>query len=229
MTKMISHFKPFLVLFLISILLKPAFGQEAFTGQVVYHISYEGSLIDLPEQQQLPTQVVIMARKHLVRSEMIAPQLRQVKIADAEEKTTTTLLEIYDHKYAIVKSSGEIEEQLAEMPEVEFIFTDEREMILGYECRKALAITYDAQGMKHTSEIFYTEQLEGYPLQFDTPYREIPGLMLRYELRAGPLVMHYQATAIEEKWMVGGSHFKIPSDYQLITYQELRQKLSGDL
>ncbi len=229
MIKMISPLKPFLVLFLISCLLKPVFSQEAFTGQLVYSISYEGSAVELTEQQQLPTKAVIMARGHLVRTEMIAPQLRQVKIADAEEKTTTTLLEIHDDKYAIERSFGEIEKQLAEMPEVEYVFTDEREMIMGYDCRKVLAITYDPQGNKQTSEIYYTDQFEGYPLQFDTPYRDIPGLMLRYEIRAGTLVMHYQATSIEEKWMVGGSHFKIPADYQLVTYQELRRKLSDEL
>lgn len=228
MTKLIRPSRSFLVLLVMCLLLQSAWSQEAFTGQMVYHISYEGSVVDLAEQQQLPSQVVIMARGPLVRAEMITPGMNQVKITNAEEKTAVTLLDIGEHQYAIEKSAQEIKEQIAEMPQVEYVFTDERETILGYECRKALAITYDPQGNKHVSEIFYTEQLDGTPLHFDTPYHDIPGLMLKYEIRAGTLVMHYEATSIEEKWMVGGSHFRIPAEYQTTTYQELRRRLSGE-
>ena len=231
MIKAISLRHPVVVLVLLfaCTISQSVWAQQSFSGRIVYNISYSGSRIDLAEQEQLPQRLEVIARNHRVRSEMQAGVLKQIKIANAETRSTITLLEIEDGQYAIEKSPSEIDAQIREMPEVRLVYTDEYETILGYSCRKVLATTFDAYGEQYTSEIYFTEELDGYPLQFDTPYREIPGLMLRYEIRAGTLVMQYEAVSIERQRLVGGRHFRVPSGYEVTTFEELREKLSGEL
>jgi hypothetical protein len=207
---------------------QPVMAQQSFSGRITFEISYAGSRIDFAEQEQLPQRVEVVARNNRVRTEMKAGVLKQVKIANADTRSTITLLEIEDGKYAIEKSPDEIEAQIEEMSDVSLVFTDEFETILGYTCRKVLATTYDAYGEQYTSEIYFTEELDGFPLQFDTPYRDIPGLMLRYEIRAGTLVMQYEAVSIERQRWIGGRHFRVPSGYEVTTFEALREKLSGE-
>lgn len=219
----------FIPLFFLIFFGSPLVAQQKFRGQIIFEISYSGSRIDLAEQEQLPKTMEILVRNNKVRTEMEAGELHQLKFADAEDQTTTTLLDIEQGRFSITKSASEIEEQIRQMPAVEFIFTDDYQNILGYACRKVIAKTKDEYGDEYSSEIYYTEEYDGFPLQFDMPYRDIPGLMLKYEIRAGNLVMHYEAVSINKRGRVGGRTFRIPSGYEPTTFEDLRRKLSGEL
>lgn len=215
----------FLIIILCLVAPSSTFAQKQFKGQLVYRISYEGSRIEQEEKQQLPARAEVIARKHQVRVEMHSPILRQVKIADARNKQVVSLLDIEGGKYAIRANDHQIEEQIRQMPPAEIIFTDEQRNILGHKCYKAIALIRDAFG-EHQAEIWFTIDYDGYPLHFDTPYREIPGMMLSYQIRSGKLLMKYEAVSIQRK-SVGKKNFKIPSAYRPITFEELRDRLAG--
>lgn len=201
--------------------------QSMFTGRITYEISYPGSAIDYATRQQLPDEIEIVANDELVRTEMEAGELHQVKITNSEDKSVTTILEILREEYVIRKSHDEVKESIRELPEPKITYTDETKEILGYECKKAEAVVYDQFGDEQVIEIYYTEEIKGEPFNFDLPYNEIPGLMLEYEVRAGNLNMRYEATEIKSRWgiFISSRNFRVPSDAAEITFEELQDKL----
>jgi hypothetical protein len=206
----------------------PALGQRYFQGNIVYNINYSGSRIDLAEQEQLPKTLRVTARNNMARSEMKAGVLKQIKISDAQKQKFSTLLEIENGFYHIETPSKKLREQLSEMPAVELIYTDEYQTILGYRCRKVLAVTQEANGSKHTAEIFYTDAYKGSTFNFDMPYKEVPGLMLKYQIKVGNLIMNYEAVSIDKKKNIRARVFNIPKNYQLTSFEELKDKLSTE-
>jgi len=204
--------------------------QRPFRGRITYNITYPGSNIDLAELQELPAKAVIITKNDQTRTELSAETagLSQVKIADGNTGEVSTKLEIMREKYVITRSAQQIQTALRNMPQPEFEYTDQTREILGFTCNHAIATIVDENGDIYESDIWYTTEIPGNAFNFDTPYNEIPGLMLEYEMRVGPLNIRYEASSVRRRLFVGGRNFYVPRDYQPITYDELREKLQGN-
>ncbi len=215
---------------LLVFLAEAASAQRPLRGRIVYSITYPGSNVDLAELQELPDRAVILTKNNLVRTELSGENagLFQIKVSDGNAKETATMLEILREKYVIRRNSQEIQNALRNMPQPELEFTDETREILGYTCRKVIARVTDDFGNEYESEIYYTPEIPGEAFNFDTPYHEIPGLMLLYEMRVGQLNMRYEAQSVRRRLFVGGRNFYVTRDYQVVTYDELRARLQGN-
>jgi GLPGLI family protein len=221
-----SYFFIFVCLFFV---VSFASAQKPFKGRIVYNITYAGSNIDLAELQELPGLAVILAKNNQVRTEMTGENasLSQVKISDGNTGEVSTMLDILREKYVITRTSQQIQTALRNMPQPELEFTNQTKQILGYTCRRVIARVTDEMGVEHVSDIYYTEEIPGDAFNFDSPYNKIPGLMLEYEMRVGPLNIRYEAQSVRKRLFVGGRNFYITRDYERTTYDELRQKLQG--
>ncbi len=225
-----KHTLPLITFLLLVLLAESAFAQRPHRGRIIYTITYPGSNVDLAELQELPDRAVILTKNNLVRTELSGERagLFQVKISDGEKKETATMLEIIRENYVIRRDAQEIQNALRNMPQPELEFTNETREILGYTCHKVIARVTDDFGNEYESEIFYTPEIPGEAFNFDTPYHEIPGLMLLYEMRVGQLNIRYEAQSVRRRWFVGGRNFYVPRDYQPVTYEELRARLQGN-
>lgn len=223
-------FSAILLLFMIMLVSESLHAQRAFRGRIVYNITYPGSNIDLAELQELPERAVITTKNDLVRTEYSSENagLSQVKISDGNTGEVVTQLEIMREKYVITRTAREIRNNLQNMHQTEIEFTDKTREILGYECNHAIARVVDDNGDIHESDIWYTNEIPGNAFNFDSPYNEIPGLMLEYEIRAGALNIRYEAESVKRRLFVGGRNFTVPRDYQPVTYEELREMLQGN-
>lgn len=225
---LVPHKRYLLLLLLICAFSSGAVAQKTFKGRIIYKLSYPGSMIDYAELQNMPVTAVVYTKNNLVRTEMPGVGLSQVKIADGNTRTVSTLLDILREKYVITVNQQQIENALRTMPQARITFTNETKEILGYTCRKAEAVVYDDMGNEYVSEIYYTEAYSGTAFNFDLPYNTIPGLMLEYQIRVGPLNIHYEAQSIRGRLFVGNKHFRIPRDYQSTNFEELRDRLQGN-
>ncbi len=220
-------FTVFLVLFLSTGALN---AQKILRGKLVYNISYQGSTVDLAELQELPVRAIVLTKKNLIRAELSGNNagLFQIKITDGNTREVSTMLEILREKYVIKRNFQEIQNALRNMPQPELEFTNETKEILGYTCKKAVARTTDMFGVEHESVIWYTPEISGAAFNFDSPYHEIPGLMLEYEMRVGQLNIRYEIQSISRRLFIGGRKFYVTRDYQVVTYEELRARLQGN-
>lgn len=229
--RIFKHLSALTLILLVSSLSQSLLAQRPLKGRIIYKISYPGSNVDLAELQELPDRAVVYTKKNQVRTELSGQTagLYQVKIADAETKDISTLMEIQKEKYVIKRSFPEIQNALRNMPQPELEFTNDTKVIMGYTCKKAIARVTDMFGVEHESIIYYTTEIPGTAFNFDNPYTEIPGLMLEYEVRVGQLNIRYEAQSLKKRLFVANRRFDVPRDYQSITYDELRTRLQGNL
>lgn len=82
-----------------------------------------------------------------------------------------------------------------ERPEMTLVFTNETDTVAGFNCKKAIAIFSDIDLPE--IELFYTEQIALKDPNWHTPYSEIPGVLLRYEIIQYDLRMRLEATSIQ--------------------------------
>lgn len=218
------------VMICVVLMTQSAFAQRTLKGRIVYNITYPGSMIDLAELQELPKEAVILTKNGQARTELKGENagLFQIKISDANTGEVATMLEILREKYVISRTAQEIQTALRNMPQPELEFTNQTKEILGYTCRRVIARVVDDMGNTHESDIWYTDEIDGKVFNFDTPYQEIPGLMLEYDLRVGPLNIRYEAQSVRKRLFVGGRNFFVTRDYERITQEELRQRLQGN-
>ncbi|MDD3876180.1 MAG: hypothetical protein PHT69_06135 [Bacteroidales bacterium] len=200
--------------------------QRPFSGIVEYEISYAGEL-DPATLAMLPQTVSV---EILGQKSKLAQQqgvLNIIKISNAETFTSIVLMDIMGQKYCIKTEKDEIEESLKDFPVPTITITEETKTIAGYEAKKALFSYLDADtGEEVVEEIYFTPEIGGENFNFDTPYRGIPGLLLEYSTNAGTFTQKMVAKDIKKK-KIKPTSFMIPTDYQTVTADELREIFEG--
>lgn len=198
--------------------------QKYFKGRIVYQMSYPASMVDQLTLSNLPTLTTVSVRGHLSKHEITSEAFTQIKINNLQSRSSVTLMEFGKEKYSVSKTAEQIATSIAEMGQPEIKFTNETKEILGYTCKKAVAISTNIFGEEIIKEIYYTEEFQGLPLNFDTPYEKIPGIMLEYEIQIKNLNVKYEAKSIRKR-NISARQFKTPKEYTPIGFDELKEKL----
>jgi GLPGLI family protein len=102
------------------------------------------------------------------------------------------------------------------------LFTNTTDTIAGFPCRKAYAIFSGID--KPEVELWYTEAIEVENGNWYTPFPEIPGVLMRYEIEQFGMRMHLNATSVTAS-EVDPKKFEIRKDHRSVPPQVLRHEL----
>ncbi len=103
------------------------------------------------------------------------------------------------------------------------IYTDDTDTIAGYPCRKAIAI-YDELDQPEM-EIWYTDRIEMKDPNWFSPFADVPGVLLRYELIQHGIRMQLNAISIVPG-PVDPKKFEVKKEYQTVAPNVLHQELA---
>lgn len=103
------------------------------------------------------------------------------------------------------------------------IYTDEVDTIAGMPCRKALAM-YDRVERPQV-ELWYTDRIELSDPNWFSPYREVPGVLLRYEMVQYGIRMRFDAVAVNAK-EVDEKLFTVRTDHDRVAPNVLNHELA---
>jgi len=96
---------------------------------------------------------------------------------------------------------------------------EETRNILGYNCRLAVVKLRDGTSFR----VFYAPDILFSNKQFDSPFHDLPGFPLEYEVMMGQLKLRYTATQISFD-AVPSAMFDIPkSGYREMKYSEIKK------
>lgn len=182
------------------------------SGVVEYSIAVEPKNVDYFDPADFGT----MARgtfndKKLHFKKLDGKDQESFQLINLKTNVETNYLTFRGNKYAL-ENSGEM------LPEMgELVFQDEKKVVAGYECQKAMAKMGDG---------FLTAWLtEDLVVNF-CPYVSSQGFALEYSLNMPFGKVNYVATKVELK-PVDENLFSPSEEYQPITLQELQAKLMG--
>lgn len=145
-------------------------------------------------------------------------------MAFPETKTVFQLVKLMNQKYALRVDSNEIESLYSELPEMKIHFGDSTKMIAGYECKMAIVTFKD--NIKDEFSIFYTEDIALVNSNWCTPFHEINGVLLEYQVRKYNYEMRLTATSVVKE-DVDETYFVVPEDYEEIDQTGMDKLFEG--
>ncbi len=196
--------------------------QKPFKGKIVYSINYDGRELTPNEKMQMPTEVEFLFGDSKVKQTTKTPMGNVVLIQDITDKKIVMLLDLMGNKVAVVEPDTAKKEL---DKDIKFEKLDESKTIAGHKCKKMKISKGDT-----TIEVFYAEDLyvpKGTMLfGFDERLENVP---MEYTMptRDEDLTMTYKAKEVDPMKKVKKKEFRIPTDYQQVTKEELKKMFGG--
>ncbi len=199
---------------------------KPFEGIITYKITYPDSKFSESQLAMFPKVLTVSIKGTKSRTDLQMSGMTTVTITDHIAKTSVSLLNMMGQKYAIKKTTAEIETENAEVGETAVEFPDETKVIAGYTCKKVV-VTVNDDGVKSTFEGWYSSELGSKLANFTNPlFKDVDGALLEFIMVNREITMKFTATGVEKK-SLPAKDFEIPSDYTLTTQDELKSKFGG--
>ena len=174
----------------------------------------------------LPHEMKLMFKENKTSGEFTAGMgiFKITLITYPETKIVYQLMKLMSKKYAIKIDSSDLKSLYAELPEMTVKLVDETKIIAGYKCKKAM-VTFK-NNIKEEFSIYYTDEIGLVNSNWCTPFHEISGVLLEYQVRKYNFEMKFSAiNVVKEK--IDDSVFELPSDYELISQEEMDKIFEG--
>ena len=191
------------------------FHENITEGYIEFSITYPETDAGSLMAGILPNQMVLRFKDDRTVGSLSAGMgvFRTELMAFPETKTVFQLVKMMNKKYALKVDSGEIENLYSELPAMKIHFQDSTKMVAGYECKKAIVTFKD--NIKEEFSIYYTDEIGLYNSNWCTPFHEIKGVLLEYQVRKYNYEMRLTATNVVKE-EIDESYFVVPSDYEEI-------------
>ncbi|TRZ69797.1 MAG: hypothetical protein D4R97_09335 [Bacteroidetes bacterium] len=197
-----------------------------FEGVITFRITYPGNKLSESQLALFPKALTVMIKGPKSRTDILTGAGSRIEITDHQEKTKIKLLNLMDQKYAIKYTSEDIAKEIAKEPPVKIELSDETKNIAGYLCKNAVITVNDRNG-KYTINVYYTPEIGGKLANFDKGiYKDIDGVLMEFTMKTSEMLMRFTAVSVEKK-TVSVKEFDIPSDYSIISRDDLKNKIGG--
>lgn len=198
---------------------------EKFISEGV--IEYSAKVVDEanPMASLAPNKMTISFKNNKSCAEMSAGMglFSTSFISDPETKTLTQLVKLLNKKFSLVQNEQEIKKE-NEAYAMEIVHTDDKKIILGYNCKKAHIKLLNEDATEF--DIFYTTELDIKNSNFANPFYAIDGVLMEYQMKKFGLEMRFTATSVKNQ-DVDDAIFELPADYKKISQQEMNDLFLG--
>ncbi|HIA36187.1 MAG TPA: hypothetical protein EYN89_05475 [Flavobacteriales bacterium] len=195
-------------------------------GRIVFEISYPKTEIGDVMASMLPSEMHLRFKDNRTAGELVAGMglFQTSLIADPNTKVVYQLLKLMNKKYVVKSDSTEIKGLYSELPEMQVVKTNETKEIIGYKCKRAI-VKFEGN-IKEEFSIFYTEEISIANSNWCTPFHDIKGVLLEYNVRKYNYEMKLEAVEIVKE-EIDNSYFEIPDDYEIIGKEEMDKIFEG--
>lgn len=189
-------------------------------GTLVYNISIQtGS--NQPKMADMldGATTTIYVKGNQSRSELVSGLGSEVTIYDSKKGSGVILKDYSGQKLMITLTKEDGDKKNSKYEGITFETTNETMEIAGYNCKKAIAKLKDGSSFV----VYYTPELEMADKNYDSQFKNLPGLALQYEWQSGKMKFKYTLSKINFD-AVSTSKFDIPkAGYRVMTYNETKK------
>ncbi|HUS03615.1 MAG TPA: hypothetical protein VMY77_17865 [Chitinophagaceae bacterium] len=189
-------------------------------GTLVYHISIQTGSTEPKMADMLDgATTTIYTKGTQSRSELVSGLGSEVTIYDSKKGSGVILKDYSGQKLMITLTREDWDKKNSKYEGITFITTNETLKVAGYDCKKAIAKLKDGSSFV----VYYTTELEVADKDYDSQFKNLPGLALQYEWQSGKMRFKYTLSKINFD-VVPASKFDIPkSGYRIMTYAEAKK------
>jgi GLPGLI family protein len=173
-----------------------------------------------------PSKMIVKFKDNFSEAEMTAGMglFSTSFISDPAKKQFIHLVKLINQKFALVMVGDAIQKEADEEPKPIIEKKSDIKIISGYTCKHA-HVTYADKNIPGF-EIWYTNEINIKDPNWSNPYHELDGVLMEYQLKRYGLELRFTCTSVA-KANVDESIFNLPSDYKIITRQEMDKKFEG--
>lgn len=194
---------------------------KTFNGIINYALSYEGDAQQSVLEQQ-PKEFNIKFKSNKIRTNIDQGGNSISIIKNSDTKTIITLMDlsIMNIKVFIKTTRDEINTKLSRLPDYKIKILDETKNIAGYKCKKGELITTVDSRQSTVDYFYFTDELGKADYNFDSPYREIKGILMEFVKKENKIKVVATATNVSSK-SISDTEFMIPKGYEEMTIEQL--------
>lgn len=157
------------------------------------------------------------------RSDMVSALGKETTIHDTKTGNAVILKEYSGQKLMITLTKANWETKNKAYNDIKFEFIDEAKIVAGYNCKKAIATMLGGKSII----VYYAPELVVTNKEYNTTFKNLPGLALQYEYESGTMKYNYTLSKISFE-PIAASKFDFPkSGYRVMTYEENQQMRKG--
>ena len=194
---------------------------QNFEGIITYKVTVDikDSATLAMSQGQIPSEMKQFVKGTKVKVEQITSAMSTSVISDIKTKESIIMMDMFGTKTAFKQTKEEFEKQQNDSSKSEVEFTNETKEIAGYKCKKAII---KMEG-NHSAEVFYSDEINiDKEVYFFNTFNQIKGLLFEYSIVSEQSTIKFEISEIKQT-QVDDSVFVIPSEYKVMTMEELQK------
>lgn len=196
-------------------------------GVITYKVGFPDLDPTSLAANMLPSEIKQFFKGNKIRVEFnIGPGImKSTYISDSKKKSIAILLDMFGKKYATNNTPENIRAERQKMPKFIMEPVDETLEIAGYTCKKVIIRDSLTQEQDY---IYYTNQIRAHDINWHTPFTDINGVMLKYQieyhLAHHTIFMELEASKVQQL-EINDKLFRIPKDYQIVPKEKIDEML----
>ncbi len=189
-------------------------------GTLIYNISIQTGSSEPKMADMLDgATTAIYIKGSQSRSELVSGLGSEVTIYDSKKGSGVILKDYSGQKLMITLTKEDWDKKNSKYEGITFESTNETLTIAGYNCRKTVAKLKDGSSFV----VYYSPEIEMADKDYDSQFKNLPGLALQYEWQSGKMKFKYTLSKINFD-VIAVSKFDIPkSGYRVMTYSETKK------
>ena len=213
-------------LILISDACKRKAGTGSAEGMISFSITYDQSRVGGYSTAILPKEMIMEFNGNKVMNTIKGGLgfFRLVHVSDMRYSQHTTWLKFIDKRYIYEGDKRESPCCFSILDGMQLEFTDNTKVIAGLNCLNAIA-SFPDNGIE-AFDIWYTKELDIDNPNSNTPFMDIPGVMLEFNTLMGNANMHMMATTYEAQ-PIPQKKFLAPQNYRPVSKAEMESILNA--
>ncbi|MFN3343005.1 MAG: hypothetical protein ACK40M_09935 [Flavobacteriales bacterium] len=206
------------------VMLSSCGSDKVYEGTIEFEVSYPYFRASGFMAGMLPDKMVMRFKGNKYKTEVKKGRAFSSSfIIDCDNKTLTTMFQFGQRrKYAILEEAAVLKRRDEKFPIPTYMHTNEGDSIVGFLCRKSVAI-FEELGQPEAT-LYYTDEIGIKNPNWCFPYHAIDGVMLIYELQQFGIRMRFTAEKFDPA-PIDDKIFEVPSNYNAVPFAELEKEM----
>lgn len=172
------------------------FQQDIKEGIIEYHVTFPYYDQDNIMASMLPESATLEFKDDKFVSELSAGiAFKTSLIGNNSEHYIDQTLQLLNKRFYCRLRERDVFLIGGDRPDMTLVFTNETDTVAGFLCKKAIAIFNELD--QPEIELYYTDRIALNDPNWHTPFADIPGVLLKYEIEQYNMRMRLEATSVE--------------------------------
>jgi len=194
-------------------------------GYVEYSITYLDDTLDNFMLKFLPNKMIVKFKDYRTINKIqgLSGVVSFTQIQDLKKESSVTLVHLLNKRYLYNEPQDAPPLFYDRISDLSITPTGNTKEICGIVCAEARVKTSDPNFTSFP--IYYTEKLQIPNVNTHTPYKQVDGVLLEFQLKLYDVRMKFTANAINES-KIPNSEFEIPKEYKAINRETMEEIMS---